>query len=296
MKAAQLNRPSLSVKKPKRHRIIWPAAPLSIWLLIFLVAPFIMLLLFSVWQVVDFALSPTFTLGNYAQFLGDATSRTLLYKTGMTAVYVGLLSAIMGYLVALFIRQCPRAWQRILFMAILAPLWVDYLTRIYSWQIILGEHGILNMVLLHLHFISAPSTFFFYNRHAVILVMVSVTLPFAFIPAYSALEKIPNNLSEAAQDLGASSWNVFRTVIFPLSLPGIATGFSLAFIYSFGDYLTPSLVGGTTGMMLGNVIESEFGIFNWPLGAAMSLVLFFIILLVVGLVSRIGNVEGVLEE
>jgi len=131
----------------------------------------------------------------------------------------------------------------------------------------------------------------------VTLVLTYIALPFAFIPIYTSLEKIPRSLEEASKDLGAGNAKTFRKVIFPLSLPGVVTGGAYALIIGFGDYITPNLVGGTSGYRLANAIEKWFGAANnWPFGSAQAVLLLIIILIILSMVLLAGGVKAIIEE
>ncbi len=166
--------------------------------------------------------------------------------------------------------------------------------RVFAWKIILGENGVLNSFLVSIGILDGPSSAFLYTPFAVFLAFAYVSIPFVFVTTYSALERIPNNLIEAAEDSGASPWATFRHVTWPLARPRAAIGFMLAFLLCVGDYITPAMVGGLNGTMLGMVIASQFGLAgNWPYGAALALVLMIavsVILVVIVLLSRTPGV------
>jgi spermidine/putrescine transport system permease protein len=148
---------------------------------------------------------------------------------------------------------------------------------------------VLNGLLQYLHITSHPVEFFLYSPFAVILTLTHIYTPFTFLPIYASLEHIPRNLIEASHDLGASPWSTFRRVILPLSIPGVLAGATFAFVLTLGDFLAPLLVGGSSGIMISNIVVSLFGAaFNWPLGAAISLC---ILLIVVALLFATENIE-----
>ncbi|MCU1317692.1 MAG: spermidine/putrescine transporter, inner rane subunit, partial [Candidatus Acidoferrum typicum] len=146
-----------------------------------------------------------------------------------------------------------------------------YLVRGYAWKTILGSEGILNGFFEYLHLTHAPVAFLLYSPFAVVLMLTHIYTPFVFLPIYAALEHIPRPLVEASHDLGAGSVQTFLRVILPLSIPGLLAGATFAFVLSLGDFLAPLLVGGASGTMIANVVQSLFGAaFDWPLGAAIS--------------------------
>nr|WP_249306154.1 ABC transporter permease [Lederbergia citrea] len=198
---------------------------------------------------------------------------------------------------AIFVHTYGGRYKTILYISVLAPLWVGYLVRIYSWRSILGENGFLNSILMIFGILKEPSSAFLFNSFAVVITMLSIAIPFTFIPIFNAIEKVPANLTQAAADLGANNLKAFWSVMFPLSLPGVVTGFLLAFVISYGDYLTPALVGGPSGIMIGSVIQSQFGnSYNWPLGAALAVIMLVFILLILAVAQKLGDVKGTFED
>ncbi|MEW5817375.1 MAG: ABC transporter permease, partial [Spirochaetota bacterium] len=183
--------------------------------------------------------------------------------------------------------------RNLLFMMCIIPLWVSYLVRIIAWRSILGNRGLVNSALKVIGLIKEPLQIFLYNQFAIAITLVYICIPFVFIPVYTSLEKIPQNILNAASDLGANEFRSFLTVILPLSLPGLITGFIFSFIIALGDYIIPLQLGGTQGIMFGNLIWSQFGFaFNWPFGAALGCILFVISITILGLTAKFGATEG----
>jgi spermidine/putrescine transport system permease protein len=270
---------------------------ISLWVLLFIVVPIGTMFLYSFWSVDNFKVVHTFSLDNYLVFFNDPVYFRLFIKTIKLALIVALLSTLISYPLAMIVHHYGGRYKTILFLGVLAPLGVGYLVRIYSWRTILGENGFLNSFLMFLGILKEPSSAFIFNNFAVVVTMLCISIPFTFIPIYSSIEKVPHNLIQAAADLGANGRKAFMTVMFPLSLPGVVTGFVLAFITSFGDYMSPTLVGGTSGIMFGNVIQSQFGnSFNWPLGAAFGMVMLLFILVIIAVTRKLGDVQAIFEE
>jgi spermidine/putrescine transport system permease protein len=171
---------------------------------------------------------------------------------------------------------------------------VSYLIRIIAWRTILGNKGLLNLVLIKLGIIHEPLRLFLYNQFAVIITLAYIAIPFVFIPLYTALEKIPKNLIDASIDLGANEFKTLLRIIIPLSSPGLITGFMLSFIIALGDYIIPQQIGGSGGIMYGNIVWSQFGIIsNWYLGSALGFILFAMAAVIIGVVRKFGSKEGV---
>jgi len=177
----------------------------------------------------------------------------------------------------------------LLYQVVIIPLWVSYLVRAYAWKTILGSDGVLNTLLQYVHLTKHPLDFLLYSPFAVVLTLTHIYTPFTFLPIYAALEHIPRNLVEASHDLGASPFQTFWRVIFPLSIPGVLAGATFAFVLSLGDFLAPLLLGGPSGIMISNIVVSLFGAaYNWPLGAAIS---FCMLALVLGLLFLSESLE-----
>ena len=162
------------------------------------------------------------------------------------------------------------------------PFWTSYLLRVFAWKVILGYNGVINSGLKSLGLIAEPLEFLLYNPTAVVITLAHAWAAFAILPIYVSLEKIDRSLIEAATDLGDGPVMRFLRVTLPLSMPGVIAAGLLVFIPTVGDYVTPRLVGGTTGIMIGNIIQSMFGRGNnWPMGAALSVISMVTITLVV---------------
>jgi spermidine/putrescine transport system permease protein len=254
------------------------------------------MVVFSVWEVRDFRIDHAWTLDQYKSTLGSHLWRVLLVRTLTTAFVVATLATVIALPIAWFVSQRLNRAKVLALILMLLPLWVSFLLRAYSWKVILGDRGILNTFLIDIGLIDEPLSALLYSRTAVVIALLYVSIPFVFAPVYVALERIPKELLWASRDLGGSGIRTFLHVAVPLALPGIVTGFAFAFVLSVGDFVTPTLVGGTSGTMIGALIVSQFGLaFNWPLGAAMALVLLVVVLLFIGLVQRLVRVEAAVQ-
>jgi spermidine/putrescine transport system permease protein len=171
------------------------------------------------------------------------------------------------------------------------PLLMSYIIKIYAIRSILGGNGFLNRVLLYFGIIDEPWTFLLFNLNAVMLTLAVLLVPFAILPIFITLERIPRNLLEASADLGAPPLLTFLTVILPLSLQGTVIGASFTFVLAIGDYVTPQMVGGAQGgFTFGRYIYSQFGFGNnWPFGAALSVILLVPVLAAIVIADRFGR-------
>ena len=189
-----------------------------------------------------------------------------------------LLAYPLAYFIAFHVKRNKIMW----IILITIPFWTSYLLRVFSWKVILGYNGVINSGLMSLGIISEPLEFLLYNPIAVVITLAHAWAAVAILPIYVSLEKIDRSLIEASRDLGENAVMTFIRVTLPLSLPGVIAASLLVFIPTVGDYVTPALVGGTRGIMIGNIIQSMFGkALNWPLGAALSIISMITVTIVV---------------
>jgi len=247
------------------------ALPPLLWVGLFLLLPYALMFAHSFWLVRDGYLLHQWNLQNYHKLLTSPLYVDVLLRTMRIAGSVTLLSLLLGYPLAYYLSFHAYARKEILYQLVIVPLWVSYLVRGYAWKTILGSEGVLNGFLQYLHLTHEPLGFLLYSPFAVVVMLTHIYTPFVFLPIYAALEHIPRSLIEASQDLGASQRATFLRVILPLSMPGLLAGATFAFVLSLGDFLAPLLVGGPSGTMIANIVQSLFGAaYDWPLGAAVS--------------------------
>jgi spermidine/putrescine transport system permease protein len=254
-----------------------------------LFVPYVLLLVQSFWQLRGGTIVHHLTLENYRRLVGTALyPETIVFSAGIALRVTGL-SLLLAYPLAYLLAYKVKRHRNLAYMAVIIPLWVSYLVRAYAWKIILGQEGILNGLLRAAGLIDHPLTFLLYSRWAVIVALTHIYTPFTLMPIYAVLEAIPPSLREASQDLYANRWQTFRRVILPLSLPGVLAGSTFAFVLSMGDFLAPQLLGGNdSALMVSNLVWSLFGVaYNWPLGAAISVVVLLLTLLLLWLAGRI---------
>jgi spermidine/putrescine transport system permease protein len=244
-------------------------APLIGWALAFVVAPALIMLVYSFAQrgtlggvVYDF------TLQNYANVADPVYLRIVM----RSVVYAGLTTVICllaGYPVAYLIGRADERWRNLLLMTVMVPFWTSFLIRTYAWVTILKSEGLLNSLLMQLQLIVEPLEML-YTPGAVVLGLVYTFLPFMILPIYTSVEKLESALIEAALDLGAGPLRAFSRVIVPLTSPGIAAGVLLVFVPALGIFAVNDILGGGRVDMIGNIIENQFKTArNWPFGAAL---------------------------
>jgi spermidine/putrescine transport system permease protein len=263
--------------------------PPLLWVCVLLFAPYLLLLCYSFWSVgPGQSIVHSWNLENYKQVFKNPMYIDVLLRSMKIAGCVTALSLCLGYPLAYFLSFHAKRRKNLLYQLVIIPLWVSYLVRGYAWKTILGSDGGLNGLLRYLHLTSHPVEWFLYSPVAVILTLTHIYTPFAFLPIFAAIEHIPGRLIEASQDLGATPFKTFRKVVLPLSLPGVLAGAVFAFVLSLGDFLAPLLVGGPSGIMISNIVVSLFGAaFNWPLGAAISVVLMTLVVTLLYAVEKI---------
>lgn len=260
-------------------------SPTFFVVLLMMALPLVAVLVLSFWTQKGFNVDTSFTLNNYATYWNYAdkpiyltlTARSL--EMSLTATITVLLLAFpMAYFLAFKVTKRKVLWL----ILITVPFWTSYLLRVFSWKLILGFDGVINTGLKSLGLIEEPLAFLLYNQLAVTITLAHSWVAFAVLPIYVSLEKIDRSLLEAAADLGDSPFRRFWRVTFPLALPGVISAGLLVFIPTVGDYVTPALVGGTDGIMIGSVIQSLFGkVNNAPLGAAVSVMMMVIVTVLV---------------
>jgi spermidine/putrescine transport system permease protein len=270
-------------------RLLWLALTYALPGL-FILVPLLSFLLYGFWQVQDNAIVREFTLANYIEFLSNQTYTTVFLNTLWLALRVMAINLLLGYPVAFFLAQLQGRLRYHLVLALVIPLLMSYIIKIYAMRGILGPSGLLNQALIFLGILEQPSDLFLFNMNAVLITMAVIMLPFMILPIFIALERIPKSLRDASADLGATPWQTFRRITLPMSLPGAVVGAMFCFVLALGDFLAPELVGGTQGFTFGRLVFSQFGMaFNWPLGAALSVVLLVAALAVIVLASRIAS-------
>ena len=251
-------------------------------ILLGLLFPLMILVTLSFWKQEYVDLIQTFTLTNYADFFRKKIYYLILYRSIRISLLVMLVTVLLAYPLAYFIAFHVKRNKMIWIILVTIPFWTSYLLRVFSWKVILGYNGVINSGLMSLGIIAEPLEFLLYNPIAVVITLAHAWAAVAILPIYVSLEKIDRSLIEASRDLGESAFMTFIRVTLPLSLPGVIAASLLVFIPTVGDYVTPSLVGGTRGIMIGNIIQSMFGkALNWPSGAALSIISMITVTLVV---------------
>jgi spermidine/putrescine transport system permease protein len=261
-------------KSQRRQMLFWLVPPLA-WFSLFMLVPYLMLFYYSLGSVDYMTFKPGFSAANFIRVLATEPYLGVLLKSIKLGLVTALGSAVLGYPVAFCLafqtRSAIRKFQ--LYLLIIVPWWAAYLVKAYAWKTILGSDGIINKGLAMMGLTDHPLTFLIYNQWSVAMVLIYIFTPFAVLSIYASLERVPVSVLEAAADLGASGWEIFRRLILPLSLPGVIAGGIITFSLAFGDFVAPALVGGADAVMISNIVINLLGVaFDWPMAAAIGIV------------------------
>jgi putrescine transport system permease protein len=280
------------------------------WLLLFFLAPFAIIVKISLADplvalppftpLIDWARQGWeqvyVTLDNYRFLFQDRYYAVIYLSSVKLAAISTLLCLLLGYPMAYFIARQPARWRNLLLLGIILPFWISFLLRVYAWIGLLNTNGVINNFLQWTGLIDQPLPLI-YNDFAVYLGIVYSYLPFMILPLYANLEKQDLDLQDAAADLGARRWEVFRDVTLPLSLPGVIAGSLLVFIPAIGEFIIPALLGGSDTLMIGRALWDEFFINrDWPVASAVSVILLLILVVPMMWFQKLqtGREEGVL--
>ena len=285
-----------------------------IWLLALFLIPFLIVLKISLSDAalaippyapqLDFAggwdAVKTFFADLDFENFGFLTTDDLYWKAYLSSLKIALISTgftlLIGYPIAYSMARAAPEWRPTLLMLVILPFWTSFLIRVYAWMGILSNEGLLNQFLLWSGLISEPLTILNTNT-AVYIGIVYTYLPFMILPIYSALEKMDDGLLEAAEDLGCSRTSAFWLVTIPLSKTGIIAGCFLVFIPTLGEFVIPSLLGGSQTLMIGKVLWEEF--FNnrdWPVASAVAIILLLILIIPIILFQRNEQMQREAED
>lgn len=246
-------------------------APLGVSAVLVVLLSLALVLALSFQRTDPIRLFTEFSWEGYASSVTRPVFWMVLFRSLLISAAVTAATLLLSYPVAYFIAFKAQRYKALLLVLISAPFFTSYLLRIFAWKIILGFNGVVNSALKTLGLIEAPLQFLVYNPFSVVVALSHAYLAFAVLPIYVALERIDKSLLESASDLGARPFANFRQITLPLSMPGVIAAALLIFVPTVGDYVTPTLVGGPGGIMVGNLIQSQFGKANdWPAGSALS--------------------------
>ena len=270
-------------------RWVWAALCFALPFL-FIVVPILAFLLQSFFYVEEGEIVRSLTLDNYVRIATDDSSIPIFLKTCWLAAEVMVVTLLVGYPIAYLLWTLGERTKYALLLVFVVPLFMSYIIKIYAIRALLGRSGFLNQALVFAGVLDQPTTAFLFNLTAVKISLALILIPFTILPIFVSLERIPTNLTHASADLGGNGWQTFRRVVLPLSAPGAMTGAAFTFVLAMGDFVTPQMVGGTTGFTFGRIIQSQFGLaFNWPFGAALSVLLLVVVFVALLVAHRLGR-------
>ena len=270
--------------------------PVTAWLVLFSLIPLGVMAVYSFQGSTIGAVNGIFTFSNYERFLTNSAFQTVLWRSALIALVTAIFSVVMAYPLAYYIAFHAGKSGVTLMTLMIAPAWTSELLRILAWKLMLGSNGGLNYLFNLAGWVPEGSSLIQFGPVTVIITLVYTWIPFAAMPIYASLGRIERSLLEASADLGENPLRSFLRVTLPLSLPGVVASFFYVFVPSLGEWVTPSMVGGTTGIMFGNLIQDQFArALNWPLGAAFSLIMLLLALVLTILMTRVLPLSDLLE-
>lgn len=281
----------------RRGALRFLALPPSAWLAVFFLLPLVLIVAISFRPEtgpIDFDDPWSPSLTQYERIFETPSYLRLLGTSAVMAAAVASAATLLAYPVAYYLAFRAKRRATLYLLLLLIPFATSYLLRVMAWRLMLGQEGAINSFLEWIGLIGEPLDLLLYSRAAVVITLVYVWIPFAALPIYAAMQRIDRDHLEAAADLGAGPWTRFRRITIPLSLPGALAAFFMVFIPTVGEYVTPSLVGGTEGFMYGNLIQDFFSsAANWALGSALSVLMLVVTAVLVALALWLVDVRRV---
>jgi len=279
--------PSVRHQRREYRAMLLLMAPALFVVVVLLVVP----LAWLSWQ--SFYHDGVFSLVNYKRVFTGAYLDTFLLTFKLSFI-VTAITLLLGYPVAYFAASISPRWSALVLGMVILPFWTSVLVRTYAWLVLLQRTGLINKALLGMGLIERPLQLS-YNQFGTIIAMVHILLPFMVLPLYSAMQKIPPNLSQAGASLGGSPLHVFLRVFLPLSMSGVLAGVTLVFVLSLGFYITPELMGGGKSMMVSMIVSRNVEIYNsWGAASSVSVVLLICVCAIFYCVSRVIPLEKTL--
>jgi spermidine/putrescine transport system permease protein len=287
------------VEKARSVRAALLSAPALLWLLVFFVLPIAIIAGISFFTNGTYGeLERPLTTESYKRFAGFGTFGweplypvIIVRSLALAALTMGLC-LLLGLPLTFWISSLPARWKTFALTLVVIPLWTNLLIRTYAWQLLLAPNSLLSNIAAAVGLADA-STPLYPGPFAVCIGLVCDYLPFLVLPLYASVEKIDWTLAEAARDLGASGWNVFRHAILPQIVPGMAAGIVLVFVPATGQFVIPDLLGGGKTVLLGNLMQQQFGSSrDWPFGSAVATIAMLIVLAVLWLNARLTKRRG----
>ncbi len=285
--------PAKKRAKAERKMALWLITPGVTWMLLFLVLPIVMMLYVSFWTQTTFTIEPTLTTDSWVRFFTSTTYLDSIWTTLRLWMLVLACTLLVGYPVALFVGLMirNRTLQTVLIVACVIPFWTSFLIRVLAWRPMLGTEGAVNLILMKLGIISQPIELLLFSEFSVVIGMTQIYCVFMIGPISFMMARIDPNVIEAARDLGASFWRIFRTIILPLSLPGVVVGAIFVSVMVLGEFATSAALSGRKVNMLGNIIVTQVGSLKWAFAAVAGVVLTVIMAVIVAGLLRLVDLR-----
>jgi len=260
--------------------------PYLLWSFAMIVVPLILIVLYALTKSTNALVNISFTLEHFEKIL-EPVYLNVFFKSFKLGVITTAICLLAGYPMAYIISKTSENVQGILILLVTIPMWINTLLRTYAWISLLSDNGLINSFLA---VIGLPEATLMYTDFSVIVGLVCDLMPFMVIPIHTSLTKMDYSLVEAASDLGANKFQVFRKVIFKLSLPGVINGITMVFLLSISTFVIPKLLSGAQYTLIGNLIEQQFiSVGDWNFGSAISLILAVIILILIRIMNKMDH-------
>ena len=283
----------MSIVKSKNKNLIYPGL---LWFFIFFLLPLSVILIYAVTTKALFSEEPLrFTFENFIVIFQKKHYLAILLRSLKISFLTTVFSMVFSYPVAFYLAKRTR-FDKVLIVVLMIPFWINYLIRTFAWKLILSENGVLNQFLLWLGVIDEPLRIL-YSQTSVLLGLIYTYTPMMVLPLYASLLRIDDSLIEASMDLGASRARSFFDITFKLSLTGIFAGTLLVFIPALGSFAIPAILGGTDSVMIGNIIENQFGkVGDWNFGSAFTVALAMLSIALILFYSKIFGLESIYKN
>jgi putative spermidine/putrescine transport system permease protein len=282
------------VVKPSRNlSAYWLIAPGVLWMALFLVVPIVMIVYVSFWTQTTFKIEPILTTHSWEAFFASDTYVGALWTTIRIWLIVLFMTLLVGYPTALFVGLFikNKTLSTALLVLCVIPFWTSFLIRVLAWRPMLGKEGAINIILQSLHITSAPIDALLFTELSVIIGMTQIYCVFMVGPIAFMLGRIDPNVIEAARDLGAGFGRIFRTIILPLSMPGVVVGSIFVSVMVLGEFATASALSGRKVNMLGNIIVTQVGSLKWAFASVIGVILTILIGIVVASLLRVVDLK-----
>lgn len=272
---------------------LWLLAPGVIWMVLFLVLPILMMVYVSFWTQTTFKIEPTLTLKSWITFFSSETYLGALWTTVRIWLIVLVSTVLVGYPAALFVGLFVKnkTIQTVLLVLCVIPFWTSFLIRVLAWRPMLGKEGAINLILMKIGIVQQPIEVLLFSDLSVIIGMTQLYCVFMVGPIAFMLGRIDPSVIEAAQDLGASFGRIFRTIILPLSMPGVVVGGIFVSVMVLGEFATSAALSGRKVNLLGNIIVTQVGSLKWAFAAVAGVVLTILMGAVVAALLRIVDLR-----